>query len=379
MTNFIRFIFFTFLLNLCTTSVQCGKPSSDQDLSDSKTSLTKKTQGLKYDLTADLRLHRFTHGDIIYVYGSSTSGKSTFTRELASCLPDYTLVSTRELKTKYMMEIINEICPKEYNYVSQYISTDDILIYLFEGINPVTENSCTLNNYQEISTNLFKIKDKEELLKKRYHPVEELYYIYHHVFKLSEKNKNVIVDNLDVSIFLQYIYKHNIHAPIHFLLLYCPVDILLERAIERNNRAMKGDLRDKRPLMRPLETFIDIYQNTHQESFIDKVSRNSLIKSFYTAYLENRREKGTQNKWSWEQIVNTLNSKFGTSIYIQVESKYPYAKILDTSKGMSEELIAELQQLTSCRPNSNKRSFSTLINPKTEWVAHVLRVILKSW
>lgn len=151
------------LITLCffgTTSVQCIEHTLNHG--SDKTHLRNEDYILKYDLRADLRLHRFTHGDVIYVYGTSTSGKTTFARKLADLLPEHTLVSMGDLKTKYMAKIINEVCPEEYTFVSKFISIHTVLIYLFEGILSIQDNSLVNRKYGEIIDNLDKIKAKDD-------------------------------------------------------------------------------------------------------------------------------------------------------------------------------------------------------------------------
>lgn len=277
------------------------------------------------------------HGEIIYVYGTSTSGKTTFTRNLAELLPEYTLVSTRDLKAKYSANIINGVCPEEYTYVSKFVSIDMVLIYLFGdilSIQTIQKNLLINHNYEEIVNNLDKIKSKINLLKSRYNPIEQSHYVFNHVFMLSQQNINVILDNLDALEFFRYMSLYNIHCPLHSVLMYCPPNILLERVIKRNNIAIVKDLVNKRSLMRPLETFINIYKSTENELFIDEIQRDFLIETFRTAYSASQGESDNHpmSKLTWQQIIDSLDSNFGINTSIKIESKYPYCMLLDTSK-----------------------------------------------
>lgn len=297
-----------------------------------------------YTLKADLRLHRFTHGDVIYVYGTSTSGKTTFTKILSKRLPEYILVSTRDLKTKYTAKIISESCPEEYAHVSQFLSIDTILIYIFSGELLIPDELLKNNKYIEIIKNLDEIKSKSNLIGKKYNRIDEICYVFDHIFMLSGKNINVIVDNLDILDFLKYISIYNIHCPLHLLLTYCPINILMERVIKRNHIASGRDLMDKRSLMRPLETFISIYGSTENKSFIDEIQRDDLMETFRTAYSvsQDESDNNLMSKLPWKEIVNILDYNFGTNFRIKLESKYPYSMLLDTSKETSEELAAKI-------------------------------------
>lgn len=356
MRKIISFIQYNLLLLFFfgTISVQCTEHTLRYDSDPDNTHLRKEAHNLKHDLMADLQLHRFTHGDIIYVYGTSTSGKTTFTRKLAKLLPEYTLVSTRALKAEYSAKIINEVCPEEYTYVSKFISIDIVLIYLFGdilSIQTIQKNSLINHNYEAIVDNLDKIKSKNNLLKSRYNPIEQAHYVFNHVFMLSQKNINVIFDNLDALEFFRYISFYNIHCPLHSLLMYCPPNILLERVIKRNSIAIDKDLVDKRSLMRPLETFINIYKSTKNELFIDEIQRDFLMKIFRTAYSVSQEESDNHpmSKMTWQEIIDSLDSNFGINFSIKIESKYPYCVLLDTSKQTSESLALRISQLTSRR------------------------------
>ncbi len=354
MRKIISFIQYNLII-LCffgTTSVQCTEHSLSYDSDPDNPHLRQEANTLKYDLTADFRLHRFTHGDIIYVYGTSTSGKTTFTRKLAKLLPEYTLVPTRDLKAEYSAKIINEVCPEEYAYVSKFISIDIVLIYLFGdilSIQAIQKNSLINHNYEAIVDNLDKIKSKNNLLKSRYNPIEQAHYVFNHVFMLSQKNINVIFDNLDALEFFRYMSIYNIHCPLHSLLMYCPPNILLERVMKRNSIAIDKDLVDKRSLMRPLETFINIYKSTENELFIDEIQRDFLIETFRTAYSASQGEGDNHpmSKLTWQQIINSLDSNFGINTSIKIESKYPYCMLLDSSKETAETLALRISQLAS--------------------------------
>ena len=305
---------------------------------------SEKEYSLTNHLKAEARFHKFTHGEVIYVYGTSTVGKSTFTKVLSKFL-GHTLVSTRDLKAQYMTKIITEIFPEEYSYVSKFISSDIILAYLSNSINTVPEELLKNKNSSEAIKKLEIIKHNDKLIMKRYHPIEQLHYIFDHLFILSGKNINVIFDNLDVLDFLQYISLNNIHCPLHLLLMYCPPDVLLERVIKRNELAMQRDVMDKRSLMRPLEGFLDIYTHATNKNFMAEVKQDNLIKIFNRAYNKSREQNDSHplSRSSWQDVKKILMANFGASPTIKLQSKYPYDVVLNTSKETSEELASRIQ------------------------------------
>lgn len=364
---------------------------------------SKEDHSLAIRLKQEALLHKFTHGDIIYVYGTSTAGKTTFTKVL-SRYSGYALLSTRDLKASYMTKIIKEIFPKEYEYLLKNISNNTIIAFLSNSIDSIPETLLTnrptakvehsppapnddtiinlsrfnaaraqeaerhhdLANYNyhlafgeqtdndfisksnkkliKVTTTLESIKDKSALIEKRYHPIEQLHYMYDYVFRLSKKKINVILDNLDVSEFLNYISLNNIHCPLHLLLMYCPPDLILERVIKRNELAIKKDIMDKRSLMRPLEGFIDIYTYSTNENFIDEIEKKNFIDVFNLAYNKSRDEKDSHplSQSSWKNMEEILSNSFGLYSTIKLKSKYPYDILLDTSKSTPEQLASKV-------------------------------------
>ena len=302
---------------------------------ESSASITSSCVTLTSKLKAELFFHRFTKGEIIYVYGTSTAGKSTFTQELSNILSDAFLVSTRYLKTLYMEKIVREICPQEYDYVSKFLSIDEIFFFLDDPklfSSPIDVN---------ILTELEKIKTKTGLINARYNPTEQLHYVYNHVFMLSNHNKTVIFDNLDVLNFLYYISLHNIHSPIHMLLLYCPPSKLLDRVEKRNSRAMIMDKADMRSIMRPLQTFINIYKHSEDGAFIKRIRNDNLIEIYHIAHVKSREtnDKNILSKLQWEEVLDTLISNFGDRSIVNLQSKYPYDLLLDTGKYSPQTLV----------------------------------------
>jgi len=301
----------------------------------------------KYYLTNQLRkehiFHRFTKGQVIYAYGSSTSGKSTFTDLFSKLLPrHYTLVSTRKLKTEYLENIIRETCPDEYEHVRS-IDIDIILQFLIEDELLPTE--CT----PIILEKLQKIKAKAHLIERRFNPTEQLYYVYNYAVTLSEHGQNVIIDNVDVLGFLNYMSLHNIHCPLHMLLLYCPPHLLLERVKSRNERARIEDKGNLRSLMRPLQTFIDIYKSSTDENCIDEIQQNAFLKVVSAAYSKSR-ETNDQNPLSqlpFQKLLERLSLNFGSSPTIKLQSKYPYDMLLDASRHTPEELFLKVYEKLS--------------------------------
>jgi energy-coupling factor transporter ATP-binding protein EcfA2 len=298
----------------------------------------------RYYLTNQLRkeliFHRFTKGQVIYAYGSSTSGKSTFTDLFSRLLPrHYTLVSTRKLKAEYLENIIREICPDEYEHVRS-IDIDIILLFLFKD--EALPKECPSNIIEKLEG----IKAKHSLIKRRFNPIEQLHYVYTYAFALSQKGQNVIIDNLDVLGFLNYISLYNIYCPLHMLLLYCPPDKLLERVESRNERARLEDKGNLRAFMRPLQTFIDIYKCSTDENFIDEIEKNSFLRVVSAVHGKSR-ETNDQNplsQLSLEELLEKVNLHFGFSPTIKLQSKYPYDMLLDTSRQTPEELFLKVYE-----------------------------------
>lgn len=292
-------------------------------------------------LKAELRFHRFTKGEVVYAYGTSTSGKSTFTNLLLRFLPEYALVSTRDLKTQYQAKIIREICPREYDYITKFLNTDILLLFLCGDDEIPAQIKVT-----KLGKKLEKIKSKKNLINRRYNSTEELHYIFDCVFMLSAQNQNVIVDNLDVLDFLGYINLYNIHCPLHMLLLYCPPNILLDRVLRRNELAIISDKGNRRSLMRPFQTFVDIFKNSTDKSFLDEIEQSTLLQTFYSAHSQSRaaRDPNSLSRLDWNNILNILCSNFGTSSIIRLQSKYPYDVLLDTGNHTAEELATTIYE-----------------------------------
>jgi hypothetical protein len=147
--------------------------------------------------------------------------------------------------------------------------------------------------------------------------------------------------------------------------MYCPVNILLERVVKRNKTAIENDPNDRRSLMRPLETFINIYTSTESLSFVDEIQRDFLIKIFNTAHSRSQKENDDHpmSKLPWQDIFNILDSNFGSDPNIKLQSKHPYFMLLDTSKKTPGELAINILNYIKKPFDKNRKSTPML---KTE-------------
>lgn len=283
---------------------------------------------------SDIKKHAIK-GHIIYTYGTSTSGKTSLTRELSKLLPGYTVVSTKDLNEKYMAKLIKKACPNEYEFVKSHIDISALLLYIYGDEQIVTST----NNSVELWENLYKIKSKKNDIESIYNPDEQRDYVYSKVFKLAEKS-NIIFDNIYVNKFLDYKTHHTIQCDLHMLLVFCPPSLLLERVMKRNELALLSDKTNRRYPITPFRNFIDMFTNTDDEDIVAEIKREDLMSSLRTAYdmsIE-MQDDDPLSHCSWEEVDKKIQITFGNNSILNLKSKYHFDSFVDTSKGKPEEL-----------------------------------------
>jgi hypothetical protein len=289
-------------------------------------------------LKKELVFKSYFYGKIIYVYGSSTSGKSTFTKNLNSFLPNCTLVSTKEMKIVYAGILIERMCGPEYQYVSKYFDIYNLLCYLdgmkYKILIPPL-------NQEKLISALKMISSKFELIKQSYNPTEFQQLMYGHIFSLSKENKNVIVDDININDFISYKEIKQLCAPITFVLLYCPLDRLLPRVMERNQIAKKNDETDVRSTYRPFETFFNLYKQVNNRPFIEEIPNDNLLHILFQAIPV--AEDMEMN--AWRKITHIISSYASDESSVKLQARYLYDILLDTGKSNPAEMLSRFSNV----------------------------------
>lgn len=301
----------------------------------------ENSQALASPLT-DFRLHRFTQGNIIYLFGSSTSGKSTLLREISERRPDFTFVSTRGMKELFSVKILRKLFPDEMNLLLRSYHTQNILPLIFED---ESSNKSALEDYSKINHRAY------EALKVVRSRLDELYNIYptrssymcgfyefffSHIFSLSNKGKTVVVDNVFVGKFHTYKMKYFYHAPVFYILNYLSPLLFNQRVSLRNENARLSDPRNMRSLMRPVETFLSIY-GKGRGGFVASIPRGLLHETLYSLYKDSKKQslpnRLLDNDFS--SLCETFDREFGKSECLSISSKYPFDLLLNSGASSS--------------------------------------------
>ena len=295
----------------------------------------------------DLRFHHFTKGEIIYVYGSSTSGKSTFVKSFSEILPDWRVVSTRDLKTLYCIKKMEQVCKKETRLLSQYFSKEEILL-IVENPKEIflpEKRIMPINEITEIIHSIKEVQSKRDYIFSICHPIEAMHFVFSHTFNLSKMGFKVIVDNLDVEDFFRYMLLHRIHSPLFLILTYCPSDHLLKRVIQRNEKALIEDKGNIRSCMRPFETFLHIYGLSKKNTFIDSISQEALLEVFQNAHTLAQEQIELRNQLSemaWPTLREHIKKCFEDREQILLVSKHPYDILLNSYNMSPIEMVMKI-------------------------------------
>ncbi len=302
-------------------------------------------------LLRDLRFHTFTKGEIIYVYGSSTSGKSSLVKNFSDTFPEWKVVSTRHLKTLYFVKKMEQISRKEIKFLSKYFDNEEILQMIEEPgqiilpkkyIMPIEKLNKLIRNIQEIQS-------KQEQLIAICHPMEALHFVYSCAFNLSRSGSKVIIDNLDVEGFYRYMILHRIHCPLFTVLVYCPPQHLLSRVTKRNKQSLNIDRGNLRSYLRPFETFFQIYGSLENGFPIDSICQQTFLQTLKKAHtLSQKQGPELENPLStttWSALEMYVRKHFKNDPQILLYSKHPYDILLNSYNLAPAEMIMELKQI----------------------------------
>lgn len=293
----------------------------------------------------DFRLHKFTHGNIIYIFGSSTSGKSTLLREISKQRPDFEFISTLKMKQIFYLKTLHTFFPEQVNILIQSFNIEDILSLVFD------DKRFNQSGLKEILISKPRESDSLKLIKSKLDKVYSIYptemsymshfydFFFSYIFTLSKSGKNVVVDNLDIDKFYTYKIKYFYHAPMFYILTYLSPVLFYQRVFNRNQLSIEqSDALNIRSFMRPVETFLSIYGG-NSGPLIGTVNKKQLHESLLFLYQEAKRQNIGNRllEGKFNALIKKFNKGFGREERLSIYSKYPFDILFNSESTSSSE------------------------------------------
>lgn len=309
---------------------------------------------------ADLQLHRYGKGDLIFLLGTSTSGKTTLTEALLHLEPNrlncgFDLSIYEEMRRK-----IKNFWPQQYQALSRVIDKKKIANIVFCGDN--IDFKPNVSNELKLAAERAK-----EILEKRIKELQSIknnsqkffhcgsYYdkILERIIHYSTKGLPVIHDVVDFRC-IQHLFSKNFHAPIRIVFVFCPLRELSRRMAKRNKLASeRGEFSEKRVGF-PLFQYARLYgqkQHATAQTF-EMIRRKEAEEVFDDNFLpENNEQETKENK---EAFLNSLGFVSPKIDMIEISPRFGhYDAFINTSlsdpKRAAESLLGNQNRI----PKSN--------------------------
>ena len=231
--------------------------------------------------------YRFLSGRLIFLYGTSTSGKSSIADYIKTKAKanDIDLIVTGgdvawDIQTLYRYF---SYCPSDANLLLHYFTVDEIGDCIESPVladKLIAEKSIIYHEAQAIQSAICRFRAKNSKLLQLF-----LEYSRYPNFCVREfldalsSGKTVIADTVDIGKFIQVMEKQLLCCRIDVVVVYCPLSQLIKRLCHRNEEALKSSsLNNARPGTFFLEQYAQMYEpSTFPYQAIDIISFSDIV------------------------------------------------------------------------------------------------------
>jgi chloramphenicol 3-O-phosphotransferase len=262
-----------------------------------------------------------TYGHLILLNGTSSSGKSTILNEFKKLHPDYVAFKVDDWFTTTTVQMATErgwhsdMQVHPWQYLRDYVN-------------------------KETARSNFDIEVREHL----FTGIRSYYYIMQDVLR---QGKNVILDTV-----LEYDREYiNFDACFQEfnctkVLVYCPVDVVLERIKIRNSSGIPDEQRCAFQLFEPFSAIYKL-QEDEDEPIVDMFSRDSLRQTLHIAIQQlvaaGISESYVQRLREFERAF-IATFKLDTQTQVKLVARHPYDLIINSSHASPAVLALQIKK-----------------------------------
>lgn len=336
----LSFLFFSFVGALFQNSASGMQHEHFEDEAHIKTSPSESVLMIKDEeeerswgaQIADHHLWLKSLGKLVFLYGTSSAGKTSLAQEAQSS--GWIHIEHDEVKAKLLFTKIQEAVPDEWNFLNSRFSFEN-WIEFFSGW---SKNIKSIKG-KEIKTCQNKILYSFHQVREDYKPHDHFMAVYQEALPHLLNGKNVIIDTVFLEDKHLQLMKSVLNGyPSMFILYYCPLDLTLKRCDRRNNNAFKVGSADFRMPLRVMQQFSKMYSITTQKGLrslevifsdnYDEMLQQSYIKQRALEKLLEAERKVSREEVCLLQFFPSLESR--TPLYI--ESRLEFDHLLCVSE-----------------------------------------------
>jgi hypothetical protein len=238
-------------------------------------------------------------GEIIFIYGTSTAGKSSICNALKKIRPDWVFENADDIFEDTLKFILKVENPKYFEVINKAIDEKNIFtsstflrgVYLFK-------KSSTPEQQQEAVRLIKKLQQTHPLLKIDIAWEQAELTLFRRGFEFSKRGKTVVLDSVCPELLLRYKAQQQLLNPIRFICVVCPFSKLAERLLNRNISAEQtGELKEARYGFFPLTNWKKLYkpQTSPSEVVVDKIDSHAVLQALNAVKEFVEKRKGPQN------------------------------------------------------------------------------------
>lgn len=282
----------------------------------------------------------FSQQRVLFIYGTSCSGKTSVLNKLPSIDPNWKIVDGDVITKACLLDELKCSFAQEYSHIECSI----------EPINIFTAIKYNLVVWKSNVTDIEK-KNVINLMSKIREYLNNVSFQKSFYEKVGHKAENLINDFLkagyNVAIDTWFINDHQINTlkksySVLRVLLYCPFNILVNRLIERNNIGYPNNVENIRYFRHFLINFLERYELMHnQENAIDTIDLSAVKQNFLlienniksTTYTNANLAHFSRGEFSKAQLINyeqKLLSLFDNEQILYIKPKIAYDIIMNT-------------------------------------------------
>lgn len=243
-------------------------------------------------MKASNRLQRFGRGEVIFLYGISSAGKTSICNELKRICSEWSFESLDKSIDSHLVTLLHRLFPRECRLIAGAFANDDIVSVIFEGKGHFRKSISILMQKKATEACLY-IKKQGALIDGSLCIGKVKQEMYERAFLKSQMGQPVVIDTTGFQEFITYKEQYLFNCPIRYILVHCPFSIISERMARRNREAeLKNDTPNMRYGTHPFFQFAKLYKVSTKttESVIERVSRKIVIKSFDFNFDEDTRK-----------------------------------------------------------------------------------------
>ena len=243
--------------------------------------------------------HTAKVGEIIFVYGTSTAGKSSICNALKKIKPDWVFENADDIFEDTLRFVLKVENPKYFEIINKAIDEQNIFTSstFLRGVYSFKKSS-TPEQQQEAIRLIRKLQQTHPLLKIDTAWEQAELTLFRRGCELSKQGKTVVLDSVCPELLLKFKAEQHFSNPIRLVCVVCPFLKLADRLLNRNlNAEQTGDLKEARYGFFPLTNWKKLYksQTSSSETVVDRLDSNAVLQALNSVKAFIAKRKSPQN------------------------------------------------------------------------------------